>query len=165
MTRLPQFIATLRTGEQVTIIEGLREDYLHHIDRLRGEVEAFTNEDAIWRRTPGIANAAGNLCLHVAGNLEHFIGAQLGGSSYVRDRDAEFATPRVSRDELLLRLDSARQQVDRTLGELSEADLTRKVPTAFSDEPQLLARWLTFLLCHLNYHLGQINYCRRLLDR
>jgi hypothetical protein len=83
----------------------------------------------------------------------------------VRDRDAEFATPQLSRNEILRRLASARHQVDRTLGGFGEADLTREVPTAFSDEPQPLARWLAWLLCHLNYHLGQINYCRRLLDR
>ena len=155
---------TAETGEQLTIIEGLREDYLRHIDRLRAEIEAFMNEDAIWKRAPGITNPAGNLCLHLAGNLEHFIGAQLGGSDYVRDRPAEFATPRVSRSELLRRVESAREQVDRTFVGLAESDLTREVPTAIADETQPLGRWLPWILCHLNYHLGQINYCRRLLD-
>lgn len=149
----------------MTMTQGLREDYLRHLDRLRGEIEAFSDEDALWKRAPGISNPAGNLCLHVAGNLEHFIGAQLGGSDYVRNREAEFSTPRLARSELLERVDSARQQVDRTLGGLTEADLTREIPTAMSDEAQPLGRWLIWLLCHLNYHLGQINYCRRMLDR
>lgn len=148
----------------MAIVEGFREDYLRHIDRLRTEIEAFSNEDALWKREPGISNPAGNLCLHLAGNLEHFIGAQLGGSGYVRDRDAEFSTPRVSRSELLGRVSSAREQVDRTLGGFTDADLAREVRTAIPDETQPLGRWLAWLLCHLNYHLGQINYGRRLLD-
>lgn len=148
----------------MAIAEGIREDFLRHIDRLYGEIEAFSNEDALWKRGPGIRNSAGNLCLHLAGNLEHFIGAQLGGSRYVRDRAAEFATPRVSRSELLRRIESARGQVDRTLGGYTDADLAREVPTGSSPESQPLGRWLPWLLCHLNYHLGQINYARRLLD-
>src|SRR5437764_673264 len=74
---------------------------------LRREVEAFADERDLWRVPPGIGNSAGTLALHLAGNIRHYIGAVLGGTGYVRDRDAEFALRDVPRTDLLADIDAA----------------------------------------------------------
>ncbi|MCA9726113.1 MAG: DinB family protein [Candidatus Eisenbacteria bacterium] len=148
----------------MAIVEGFRENYLYHLDRLRAEIEAFSDESALWVRRNEVNNPAGNLCLHLAGNLQHFIGAQLGGTGYVRDRDREFRAEGVSRAELLAGIERARTVVDTVLRQISDTDLGRTVEVPISPEPQSLARWLGWLLSHLSYHVGQISYHRRLLD-
>jgi len=75
---------------------------------LRRELEAYPDERQIWQQVPGLPNTAGTLALHLAGNLQHYIGAQFGGTGYVRDRDAEFARRGVSRAELVAEIERAR---------------------------------------------------------
>src|SRR5258708_13533143 len=74
---------------------------------LRRELEAYADERDIWRIQPGISNSAGNLALHLTGNLQYFIGTVLGSSSYVRDRDAEFNPRDVPPTPLLRQADPA----------------------------------------------------------
>ncbi|HEX2719050.1 MAG TPA: hypothetical protein VHM67_15380, partial [Gemmatimonadaceae bacterium] len=89
----------------------LRSTIQHILTRellaLRRGIEAYPDDASVWRPMPGIANVGGTLALHIAGNLQHFIGAVLGGTGYVRDRDAEFARRDVSRDEILREIDAA----------------------------------------------------------
>jgi hypothetical protein len=145
----------------------MRDDIRHlmirELEAFAREVELFPDDDALWRTVPGVTNSAGNLALHVCGNLKHFVGAVLGGKGYVRDRGAEFAT-RSGR-----RADVARQ-VRETAGVVSTvlAGLPRGVLEAPYPEPhdgvQLRCdRFLLHLSVHLAFHLGQAGYLRRAL--
>jgi len=130
---------------------------------LRREVESFADERDLWRVPPGISNSAGTLALHLAGNIRHYVGAVLGGTGYVRDRDAEFARRDVPRTDLLADIDAALVAVERGMARVSDADLTRPYP----DPPRGLAvttrDYLIHLVAHFTYHLGQVDYHRRLL--
>jgi uncharacterized damage-inducible protein DinB len=128
---------------------------------LRRELEAFKDERHIWRTAPGITNSSGTLTLHLAGNLRHFIGGQLGGSGYVRDRDAEFGRRDVPRAELLKEVDEAIAAVERTTKQLSDKDLAKPYPLPIGGVTVATGDFLTHLAAHLTYHLGQLDYLRR----
>lgn len=137
--------------------------YERDLNKLQTEIEQFTNETDLWKTSGSITNSAGNLCLHLTGNLQHFIGAVLGGSGYVRDRDAEFADRDVPRDQLFANIDSTLDVVRTTLQKLTDQDLSATYPIEVFGHPMTTAYFLTHLATHLGYHLGQINYHRRLL--
>lgn len=130
--------------------------------KLKSEVEQYENERDLWIKTGEIPNAAGNLSLHLCGNLRHFIGAVLGSSGYVRDRDAEFSVSGISRDELIAAIDATIAEVADSLSKLTEMDLAKKYPIEVFGHPMTTEYFLVHLATHLNYHLGQINYHRRL---
>lgn len=130
---------------------------------LRREVEAYPDDASVWRSVPTIPNAAGTLVLHLAGNLQHFIGAELGKSGYVRDREAEFARRDVPRAELLREVDAAMQVVTTTMPTLTDADLGATYPSPIAQRRVNTADMLLHLATHLTYHLGQIDYHRRAL--
>lgn len=130
---------------------------------LRREIEAYPEERDIWRVAPGISNSGGNLALHLAGNLRHFIGAVLGSTGYRRDRDAEFNRRDVPRAELLREIDAALAEVERGLARLSEADLARPYPQRLGSSTVTTGDFLLHLTAHLTYHLGQVDYHRRIL--
>jgi uncharacterized damage-inducible protein DinB len=139
--------------------------YVRDLNKLRAEIEQFANEDDLWKTDGDVTNSAGNLCQHLTGNLQHFFGAVLGGTGYVRHRDAEFATKGVTKSDLLAEIDAAEAAVKNTLAKLSEEDLAKTYPIDGSDGPMTTAHYLTSLATHFNYHLGQINYHRRLLSK
>ena len=141
----------------------LIELYERDLDKLRTEIESYSNEEDLWKTGDGISNSAGNLCLHLVGNLQHFLGAVLGESGYVRDRDAEFANKNVARSDLLATIDSTKTIVVETLNKLSDDDFAKTYPIEVFGHPMKTGYFLTHLTTHLNYHLGQINYHRRLL--
>lgn len=141
----------------------LAELYERDLDKLKTEVQSFANEEDLWKTAEGITNSAGNLCQHLTGNLKHFFGAVLGKSGYVRDRDAEFANKNISRSELLADIDATRNVVLSTLAELVEEDLDKVYPIEVFGKPMTTGFFLTHLATHFNYHLGQINYHRRLV--
>ncbi len=62
------------------------------LNKLRNEVEEYGSDEAFWSIPDGVANSAGNLCLHLLGNLNHYVGAKLGETGYVRDRPSEFSS-------------------------------------------------------------------------
>lgn len=130
---------------------------------LKAELAAYQEEGDIWKVVPGISNSAGTLALHLAGNLQHFIGAILGKSGYVRDRDAEFASRNLPRNELLNRIDAAITVVGKTLETLSDADLAGDFPEPVAKVRLNTGDFLAHLASHLSYHLGQIDYHRRLV--
>lgn len=143
----------------------LAELYERDLAKLRDEIEAYASEADLWKTSDGVSNSAGNLCLHLTGNLNHFFGAVLGNSGYVRDRDAEFANKHIPRSELVSGIDSAGYVVFSTLAELTEEDLDKPYPIEVFGHPMTTGYFLVHLATHLNYHLGQINYHRRLVGR
>jgi hypothetical protein len=131
------------------------------LDALRREVEAYTDEAELWRTVPGIANPGGTLVLHLAGNLQHYFGARLARTAYVRNRQAEFSRRDVLRSELLREIEAARSAVKAALAELSAAELTREYPEAIAGTKLTTGEYLMHLTTHFAYHLGQVDYHRR----
>jgi len=132
---------------------------------LRKEIEAYPADQDLWRGADGITNSGGTLALHLAGNLQHFVGAVLGDTGYVRDRDAEFAERDVPRAEVLERIDAAVAAVERTLPRLTDADLAREYPVPIGMVRVETGDFLIHLATHLAYHLGQVDYHRRMVTR
>jgi len=131
---------------------------------LRNEISLYTDENNIWKTDKSISNSAGNLCLHLVGNLNTYIGAVLGNSGYIRNRDLEFSLKNVPRNELLSKIDKTIIVVENTLGQLQDTQLSTEYPVLVWEEKTSVAYLLIHLAAHLGYHLGQVNYHRRLLD-
>ena len=134
---------------------------LRELETLKREIAAYPDDAGPWTPHPGLPNTAGTLALHCAGNIQHFIGSRLGGTGYVRDRDAEFARRNVPREELLAGLDRAIAAVHRLDGK-SDEDLPTVYPDAFGGKQVNTDVMLAQLAVHLAYHLGQVDYHRRL---
>ena len=141
----------------------LKELYTRDLNKLREEIEQFSDEADLWKTAEGVTNSAGNLCQHLTGNLQHFFGAVLGNSGYVRDRDAEFAAKGTTKADLLAGIDAAERSVEETLAGLSDEDFAKAYPIEVFGHPMTIGYFLVHLATHFNYHLGQINYHRRLL--
>jgi uncharacterized damage-inducible protein DinB len=135
------------------------------LSALRREVEAYAEESDLWRVVPGITNSAGTLVLHLAGNLQHYFGACLGQTGYVRDRPAEFSRRSVPRAELLRDIEAARAAVAAGLATLDSSQLTAEFPETVADARVTTGEYLMHLATHFAYHLGQIDYHRRVVTR
>lgn len=135
---------------------------IRDIEGMVSELEAFPTEASVWHKTVGAPNSAGNLAAHVAGNLRGFIGAAIGNSGYVRDRPEEFSESGVSRAELIARLRSARDEVAATLAALDPVRLDDQFPLELGGMRFTNGQFLLHLATHTAYHLGQVDYCRRL---
>lgn len=131
---------------------------------LKNELELYTNEQHLWLTDANIKNSAGNLCLHLIGNLNHFIGAVLGKTGYVRERDKEF-TEKQSLPELITRVEKTKTMLTEVLTNLTHEQYEGLYPILFLEKEISTSQMLLQLSTHLNYHLGQINYHRRLLDK
>jgi uncharacterized damage-inducible protein DinB len=127
----------------------------------RRELDAYPDDASVWRVIPGVPNTGGTLALHVAGNIQHFIGAIVGRDGYVRDRDAEFARRDVPRAELIAGLDAAIRAVERTFSSASDDLMQGAYPEPIATRTVAAADFLVHLVAHLAYHLGQIDYHRR----
>jgi len=145
------------------MIDAVRRCLLRDLDGMLAELDGYPDDASVWALPDGIANSTGTLALHLAGNLRHFIGAQLGGTGYLRDRDAEFATRDASRDELRALLRAARHEVDATLRALDPARLAEPFPAPFGKDRLDTALALVHLATHLAYHLGQADIHRRVV--
>jgi hypothetical protein len=145
------------------ITDTIRTLLLRELRALRREIEAYPDESLIWATRTGITNAAGNLALHLCGNLQHFIGARLGNTGYVRNRDAEFARRNVSRVEILAEIDAATAAVQLGLDRINDDDLNQQYPESILNTTVTTGVWLMHLVAHLGYHLGQIDYHRRMV--
>jgi hypothetical protein len=133
--------------------------------RLVQEIEAFEDESGLWKKAEGISNSAGNLSLHLEGNLREYIGRQLGNIPYERRRDEEFSGSGVSRDDIVRRLGEVNEIVVQTISTLSDERLSASFPERVSGTDWATQQFLLHLLTHLNYHLGQIDYLRRFLTK
>ncbi|HVZ48164.1 MAG TPA: DinB family protein [Gemmatimonadaceae bacterium] len=130
---------------------------------VRDELLAYPDAAAIWAMPPGVPNSAGTLALHIAGNLRWFIGAQLGGSGYVRDRDAEFSLRGIDRDTLIRNIEAASDEVARALAQLDDARMDQPFPLEVGGVRLPTGRFIGHLAVHLGYHLGQLDYHRRIV--
>ena len=145
------------------ITENLARLFERDILKLKTEISAYTDEQKLWLTAGEISNSAGNLCLHLLGNLQHYIGHVLGNTSYVRDRPLEFSRKNVGRDDMVYEIDHTRHVVVSTLQSLPEETLMKMYPENVMGQEMTTEYFLLHLLAHLSYHLGQINYHRRLL--
>lgn len=133
------------------------------LDRLMSEIEAYHNEASLWLKADGINNSAGNLCLHLTGNLQYFIGSVLGNSGYERNRDFEF-NGKVMIDDLKSEVKNTKKIIIDYFTQVSNDSLDEAYPLQPLGYEMTTAYFILHLLGHLNYHLGQINYHRRILS-
>jgi uncharacterized damage-inducible protein DinB len=146
------------------LTETLNTIFNRDLDRLKKEIELYQAEKTIWLIEKNIANSAGNLCLHLIGNLNTYIGAVFGKTNYVRNRELEFSLKGVPRSELVSKIEETILVVNNSLSRLTDEDLNAEYPILVFDKKTSTGYLLVHLATHLNYHLGQINYHRRLLD-
>ena len=147
------------------MIESLKKLFGRDLRRLFREIEVFDNEAALWQTGGDVKNSAGNLCLHLYGNLQTYIGAVLGGTGYVRDRDAEFSLKDIPKEKLLRNIQTTSEVVEQTLAHLNDELLDALYPQEVLGKPMSVRFFMLHLYGHLNYHLGQINYLRRMISR
>ena len=137
--------------------------YSRDLTRLVQALDAFPDTDTLWQTRAGITNSAGNLALHLEGNLREFIGRLLGQHDYKRDRPREFSDSGLDKSELIARLSAVRDEIPPVIASLSAEQLEAAYPQIYSGMTLPTQQMLVHLEGHLNYHLGQIDYLRRLL--
>lgn len=130
---------------------------------LAREVAAYPDDAAVWRDVPGLPNPAGVLARHLAGNIRHYVGTALGGGTYVRDRTDEFAARGASRAAIVAEVEAALADVQRVIPALGAAQLDAELPVPVGGHAVGTRRFLLHLGAHLAYHLGQIDYHRRVV--
>lgn len=133
------------------------------LQTLRRELESYPDEESLWQPVRGVTNTAGTLALHLTGNLQHYLGAQLGGTGYVRDRAAEFARRGVPRAELLREIEAARSAARVGLALLSDQQLGADYPEIIAGVRVATGEYLLHLTTHFAFHLGQLDYHRRMV--
>ena len=146
------------------IIEELKKVFLKDLAKLKEEIGLYQSESNIWKVEKGIANSAGNLCLHLIGNLNHFIGVVIGKTNYVRNREAEFSLKNIPQKDLVRMVEETVVVVDKALTSMIDQQLEAEYPLLVLKEKTSTGYFLFHLSSHLGYHLGQINYHRRLID-
>jgi hypothetical protein len=139
----------------------LAQLYERDLTRLIQELRAFPDTAAVWKTVPGVTNAAGTLALHLEGGLRHFIGWRIGKIEYQRDRPLEFSARGIDRDDLIARLEAVRASVPGVIASLTPDQLDAVDPANGTDKPLTTRQWLIHLYAHLSYHLGQVDYIRR----
>ncbi len=135
------------------------------LKRLLNEIELYKNENDIWETKGQISNSAGNLCLHLVGNLNIYIGKVLGNTGYVRNRELEFSSKNIPRIELIKKIEDTIETINLSLDNLDEKLLETEFPILVFEEKTSTQYLLVHLTTHLSYHLGQINYHRRLTEK
>ena len=147
----------------MTISGGIVTLFSRDLTRLIQELQAFPNDETLWQRAPGVKNSAGNLVLHLEGNLREYIGRQLGNVPYSRVRDQEFALNGISRDDLVRRMEDVQELITKVVSDLTDSELAQPHPEIVLERPLCSRDLLIHLHGHLNFHLGQIDYLRRIL--
>ncbi len=146
------------------LTEALIKLFNRDLAKLKAEIQLYKKESNLWIADKTVSNSAGNLALHLVGNLNHFIGAVLGNTGYVRQRDLEFSLKNVPVAEVLKQIDDTIVVIENTLSKLSQQDLQKEYRRNPFEDYMTTEYFLMHLAMHLAYHLGQINYHRRLLD-
>ena len=142
----------------------LADFYERDLRKLIEEVNLFRNEGNLWRTQGSVKNSCGNIVLHIIGGLNYLIGATLAHSGYVRDRDLEFTRTGVERKILVAQLEELIPMINKTINALTQEDMETEYPIFF-DKPKTSNSYVLLQLSlHLNYHLGQVNYLRRILE-
>lgn len=138
--------------------------FLRDLDRLTQELQLYTSEESLWNVDGGINNSGGNLAWHLIGNLNHWFGALLAKNGYQRDYKAEFSIKNIPRQTLLKEIEKVKTLVQQELPKISSDQLQGPYPGPIPYDMNM-EQFLLHLLAHFGYHLGQINYHRRLLDQ
>ncbi|MBI1770537.1 MAG: DUF1572 family protein [Bacteroidetes bacterium] len=145
------------------IVQELRKVFIKDLEKLKEEISLYKDELSLWKVEKEITNSAGNLCLHLVGNLKHFIGATMGKTDYVRNRDQEFSLKNVPQKELVRMVEETIDVVGNVLSNVKDEQLKEEYPLLVFKEKTSKGYFLFHLVGHLGYHLGQINYHRRLV--
>lgn len=148
----------------IMLTDTLKSLFKRDLIRLKVEIDSYQSESNLWIVEKGIANSAGNLCLHLIGNLNTYIGANLGQTGYIRNRELEFSLKDISKQELIEKIEETIKVTDQTLSKLTPEQLEAEYPFLVLEEMTSTQFLLVHLLTHLTYHRGQISYHRRLLD-
>lgn len=138
--------------------------FVRELETVQREVEMCPDDAALWATSPGVSNSVGNLASHLAGNVQHFIGAVLGKSGYVRNRDHEFTRREGMRREIIADLQHAIDAAKKYLPALSDEDFAREYPEAVGGVKMRTSLFLMHLASHAAFHLGQADYLRRTLN-
>ena len=146
------------------IIEALQKIFKRDLEKLKQEIASYRDENNLWVVDKSITNSAGNLCLHLVGNLNTYIGEEIGKTGYVRNRDLEFSLKNIPQLQLVKMIEDTIVVVENGLNKLNENDLEKEYPLLVFKEKTSIGYFLIHLAVHLGYHLGQVNYHRRLLD-
>lgn len=144
--------------------EILQTIVIRDLNKLKSEIDLYKSENSLWKVDNEITNSAGNLCLHLIGNLNTYIGLALGNSGYVRNRELEFSQKNVTKTALISEIDKTILMVTNSFTQITEDSLNLEYPMEVSVGQTTTAYYLTHVLSHLSYHLGQINYHRRFFD-
>lgn len=147
------------------IINTLKTLFHRDLNKLISEVKQYKSESDIWKINGQINNSAGNLCLHLVGNLNTYIGRELGKTGYVRNRELEFSSKDISRQELIQMVGNTIEMINQTLDHFDENLLEAEYPILVLDNKTSTEFFLVHLATHLAYHLGQVNYHRRLIEK
>ena len=127
------------------------------------EIEAFPSDDSVWHTRRGVTNSAGNLALHVCGNLQDFVGRVLGGTSYARNRELEFSQREGTRADIVAELRKTIDVIKTTLPEVTDETMAADFPMQLAGKTLNTAAFLVHLAAHLAFHLGQAGYLRRVI--
>ena len=147
------------------LTETLIKLFNRDLNKLKNEILLYKEDVNLWKVDGLITNSTGNLCLHIIGNLNHFIGSVLGGSGYIRQRDLEFSLKDVPSVDLIKQIDDTIIIVEDVLKQLKTSDLQKPYKIRVFKHTMTTEYFLVHLTTHLAYHLGQINYHRRMLDK
>lgn len=143
------------------MIEALRRVFVRDLATLVRELELYPEDAALWQAVPGQPTPGGNLALHLVGNLRHFIGATLGGTGFVRDREREFSSTGLTREAVIAGVQAMAREVEATLGALDPRRLEEPFPLEIQGIRLSTGQVLVHLAGHLAFHLGQLDYHRR----
>ena len=141
----------------------LMEILENELNKLKQEINLYKDEKDLWIIKGEILNSGGNLCLHLLGNLNHFIGHLVGGTGYQRDRENEFSEKDVPRAELNNRIDAVIEVIKKSLPKINDSDMNKTFPDKMGGKIREYGYTLIHITNHFDYHLGQINYHRRLI--
>ena len=146
------------------LVQELRKVFIKDLEKLKEEIGLYRSEQNIWRIEKQIANSAGNLCLHLVGNLNTYFGAVIGKTAYIRNRDQEFSLKNIPQRELVHVVENTITMLDKVMKSMGDDELKEEYPLLILKEKTSTGYFLFHLSSHLGYHLGQINYHRRLID-
>ncbi len=145
-------------------IEALKALFARDLKKLETEIGLYCGEENLWKTDKHVANSGGNLCLHLIGNLNTYIGAAIGNTDYIRNREKEFSLKNIPKKELIGNVVQTEIVVAKSLSNVTDEQLLSEYPMLVFEHKTSVAYMLMHLAAHLAYHLGQINYHRRLLD-
>jgi uncharacterized damage-inducible protein DinB len=143
-------------------IEELKELFIRDLERLESEL-TLIDGNHLWETSPGIVNSVGVLTQHIVGNLNHFIGTALGNTEYIRNREKEFTETGISAEKLINDVNETSDMVVHVFSGLKNEDLNKPYPMDIPMDYSI-HKFLLHLYGHLIYHLGQVNYLRRILS-